>query len=270
MSKVTRVHLLLIDPQRDFCDPRGSLYVPGADKDMDRVAAMVNRLGSRLDDVTVTLDSHHPFQVFHKAYWKNSKGEHPNPFTLISVKDVESGTWTPTVPSLYKRSLDYVKGLEKKGRYALVVWPNHCLIGSEFYAVYPSVFAAVTNWEEKNIAIANYVVKGSNPFTEHYSAIASEIVDASDPSTQLNTSLISTLENETDLLLVAGEAKNFCVKSTVLDIISNFSDPSIAKKIVLLLDGMSDVPGFDAQSKQFIDDATKAGVQFSTTTDILK
>lgn len=31
-----KVHLLVIDPQKDFCNPNGSLFVTGADKDMDR------------------------------------------------------------------------------------------------------------------------------------------------------------------------------------------------------------------------------------------
>jgi hypothetical protein len=35
--------LLVIDPQVDFCDPKGNLYVNGADKDMVRLADMVNK-----------------------------------------------------------------------------------------------------------------------------------------------------------------------------------------------------------------------------------
>ena len=270
MSKVTRVHLLVIDPQVDFCDPKGSLYVTGADKDMDRVATMINRLGSKLDDVHITLDSHRNFDVAHPMYWRNSKGENPKPFTLISVKDVESGTWAPTVPSLFKRSLEYVKDLEKKAKYVLVIWPPHCLIGSEGHNVYPSVFAAVSDWERKNVGMVNYVTKGSNPYTEHYSAIAAEVVDPSDTSTQINAGLISTLENDCDLLLIAGEAQSHCVRNTVNDIIKNFSDPKVAQKIVILTDGMSSVTGFEKFGSDFMDEAKAAGVQFSTTTDILK
>jgi len=270
MSKITRVHLLVIDPQNDFCDPKGSLYVTGADKDMDRVAAMIDRLGGKLDDLHCTLDSHHQFQIFHNIYWKNSKGEHPNPFTLISTKDVESGNWIPTIPSLFKRSLEYVKELEKKGRYCLCIWPFHCLISSPGHNVYPSVFNAISNWERKNIAIANFITKGSNLHTEHFSAIASEVIDPSDPTTQINSSLINVLQNDCDLLLVAGQAQSHCVRSTINDIVKNFSDPKIAQKIVLLTDGMSSVTGFEKQGKDFFDEAKVAGIQFSTTVDILK
>ena len=42
MSK--RIELLVIDPQVDFCDPKGALYVPGAEHDMKRLSAMIRRL----------------------------------------------------------------------------------------------------------------------------------------------------------------------------------------------------------------------------------
>ena len=39
-----KVHLLVIDPQNDFCDPNGALCVAGADGDMKRLADMVIEL----------------------------------------------------------------------------------------------------------------------------------------------------------------------------------------------------------------------------------
>ncbi|MBD3260832.1 MAG: hypothetical protein GF334_04015 [Candidatus Altiarchaeales archaeon] len=45
------IRFLVIDPQNSFCSPNGSLFVPGADKDMDRLAAMVDRLQSKLTDI---------------------------------------------------------------------------------------------------------------------------------------------------------------------------------------------------------------------------
>jgi nicotinamidase/pyrazinamidase len=64
MSK--KIHLIVIDPQNDFCDAKnGSLYVKGADKDMERLSAMVNRIPEKLYDITTTLDSHHTIHVAH-------------------------------------------------------------------------------------------------------------------------------------------------------------------------------------------------------------
>jgi nicotinamidase/pyrazinamidase len=121
MSK--KIHLIVIDPQNDFCDAKnGSLYVKGADKDMERLSAMVNRIPEKLYDITTTLDSHHTIHVAHPIYWRNSNGDHPTPFTIISAKDVRDGVWLPTNPGWLKHTrdnfgaLDYVESLEKNGR----------------------------------------------------------------------------------------------------------------------------------------------------------
>ena len=63
-----QVELLIIDPQVDFCDPAGALYVTGADGDITRLARMVRRLAPKLDDIHVTLDSHHFVDVAHSDF----------------------------------------------------------------------------------------------------------------------------------------------------------------------------------------------------------
>lgn len=266
---MNKVHLLIIDPQNDFCSPKGSLYVTGADQDMVRLSAMLDRLTGKIEDIHVTLDSHHLVHIAHPIFWKNSKGEKPNPFTLISATDVRNGVWTTTNPSLFKRALAYVEALESNARYPLVIWPPHCLIGSEGHNVVPELFAKLTEWE-KQFAVVNYVTKGSNLFTEHYSAIQADVQDPSDPGTQLNTDLINVLANEADIVLVAGEASSHCVANTVRDIINNFGDPKYAEKLVLLTDAMSAVGTFEATADKFFEDMKTAGVKFSTTTEFLK
>lgn len=266
---MNRVHLLVIDPQNDFCDPKGSLYVAGADQDMVRLSAMVKRLSPKLDDIHVTLDSHHYVHVAHPIFWKDSKGVNPNPFTLITAKDVREGKWTTTSPALYRRALTYVETLEANGRYPLVIWPYHCLIGSWGHNVAPELFNTFTEWE-KQFALVDYVTKGSNPYTEHYSAIQADVPDPSDPGTQINTTLIQTLVDNADVIAIAGEASSHCVANTVRDIVNNFGDPKYAEKIVLLTDAMSAVGGFEAAATKFFDDMKAAGVKFSTTADFLK
>ncbi len=68
---------------------KGSLYVNGADKDMERLATMVKTHGNELKRIDVTLDSHHTVHIAHPIWWVNSKNEPPPPFTVISVEDVE-------------------------------------------------------------------------------------------------------------------------------------------------------------------------------------
>lgn len=262
-----RIHLLVIDPQNDFCDPSGSLFVPGADEDMKRLAAMVGRLRDKLHDIHVTLDSHRKVDISHPIWWKDSTGAHPPPFTPVTAADLERGRWTTAQPSLYKRSLAYLKALEAGKRYPHVVWPEHCLIGDAGHNVFAELGGAVHDWEDR-FAQADFVTKGSNPWTEHFSAVQAEVPDPEDPSTQVNTGLITTLE-EADVVLLAGEARSHCLANTVRDIVSNFHDPKLARKLVLLTDASSDVAGFESYGDRFLQDLAKAGMQTSTTTDFL-
>ena len=263
-----RVELLIIDPQVDFCDPqRGALYVPGAEADMRRLAALIRRLKGKLDDIHVTLDSHHFIHIAHPIFWKDSRGQHPAPFTRIGRADVEEGVWTPTVPGMYRRALDYVRKLEQNGRYELTVWPPHCLIGSPGHNVYPELFAALAEWEER-FAFVNYVTKGSNILTEHYSAVQADVPDPSDASTQINTRLIQTLERA-DLIAIAGEARTHCLANTVRDIADKFGDDRMVSRLVLLTDASSDIPGFEAHADAFLREMTGRGMKLSTTTEFL-
>ena len=109
-----KIHLLIIDPQNDFCDPRGSLCVPGADADIKRLARMIDRLKGKLDDIHVTLDSHRKVDISHPIWWKDGSGAHPPPFTLISASDVADGRWTTALPSFHARSLRYLAGLHHR------------------------------------------------------------------------------------------------------------------------------------------------------------
>lgn len=262
-----KVHVLSIDMQNSFTSPAGSLSVKGADKDVDRLALMIKRCKGKIDDIHQTLDQHHKLSIFHKLWFVNSSGKHPSPFTSISVEDIESGKWAPTIPSLYKRTLDYVKALRTGGKYDLTIWEDHCIIGSEGANISPTLLDALLEWEESP-GIVDMVTKGSNPFTENYSALEAEVPDPTDTTTQLNTSLIKTLE-EADVVAIAGEALSHCVKSTVESIVNNFSDPSYIKKFVLLTDCTSSVTGFEKQGDDFVKAMSARGMKFSTSKDFL-
>jgi len=266
---MSRVEALIIDPQEDFCNPNGALFVPGADDDMSRAAKMIKRIMPRIDDIHVTLDSHHNFDVAHPIYWKDTSGKNPDPFTIISASDVENGVWTPTVSSLYKRSLEYVRALEANKKYPLCIWPPHCIIGSKYHAVVPELFDVLTEWEVTQTAMVDYVTKGSNVYTEHYSAVVADVVDPQDPGTQINTSLINTLE-KADIIIALGEAGSHCLANTLRDIANSFGDDSCIKKIILITDATSPVPGFENLQDDFIKEMQAKGMQLSTTTEVLK
>lgn len=263
------IHLLLIDCQNDFCHPNGSLFVDGAPDDMDRLSQMIMRLKDKIDDIHVTLDSHRKFDIAHPIYWQDSSGNHPTPFTVISVDDVKNGTWTTSLPHMHKRTLEYVEGLKNSGRYDLMIWPEHCLIGSWGHNIHDKVFAALQEWEMKPGRLVDMVTKGSNPFTEHYSAVQAEVPDPTDPSTQINTALIRTLM-DADEILIAGEASSHCVANTVRDIANNFGDDTYVKKMIYLEDASSPVPIAKQLADDFRQEMISRGMQISTTVDYLK
>ncbi len=265
---MANIHLLVIDPQNDFCDPNGSLYVDGADDDMNRLAAMIDRMRARLTTIHVTLDSHRKVDISHPIWFKDAKGKHPAPLTVIDADALEKGKWTTTQPSAYPRTLAYLKALEAGGRYPHVIWPYHCLIGDEGHNVWPRLASAVHAWEER-YAMADFVTKGSNPWTEHFSAVQAEVPDPSDPTTQVNTDLITTLE-DADIILLAGEALSHCLANTVRDVADKFADPSYVQKLVLLTDASSNVPGFDTYGDDFLKTLRAKGMRTATTTDFAK
>ena len=281
------IHLLTIDPQDSFCrvvDQKqqqilhsGELCVTGAWEDMERLATMVNRLGDKLDDIHVTLDSHHWLHIAHPAYFRAVKtGAQPPWYTLMEEKNgtimgSDGLEYTVFNINLLPRTLNYLKTLVTTGRYKHCIWPPHCLIGSDGYRVVPHLFSALVDWEAKNNAAVDFVSKGSNYYAEHFGAVMAEVPDPEDPSTQLNTVFIETLM-EADIILLAGEARSHCLANTVRDIANPAIFPQgddFIKKCVLLEDATSDVPGFEALGVAFVNDMKARGMQVSTTVDFL-
>jgi nicotinamidase-related amidase len=266
---MSKTILLIIDPQEDFCNPNGHLYVPGADQDMRRLADMIAKHGDRISSINVTLDSHQIVHIAHPIWWINSAGQHPNPFTVITVDDVKNGTWRATNPGMQQWSEEYVEALKTNGRYALCVWPPHCLIGSKGAAVVPELLASMIDWEMKFRKV-HFVPKGSNLFTENYSAVKADVPRKDDPTTMLNRQLIDMLKSGADIL-IAGEALDYCIANTIRDIANEF-DVSEVAKFVLLTDATSSVnaPGLEHLGKDFVNEMTAKGMRLSTTIDYFK
>lgn len=260
------IHLVVIDPQNDFCRPDGALCVPGAEQDMDRLAAMVHRLRGRLTDVHVTLDSHRKVDISHPVWFRDGSGNHPAPFTQITVADLDNGDWTTTLPSAWERTRAYLAALDVTARYPHIIWPEHCLIGTQGHNVDARLHDALQEWSAR-FALVDYVTKGSNPWTEHFSAVQAEVPDAADPSTQVNTGFVQTLE-QADMILLAGEALSHCLANTVRDIAAHFPKEAVAK-MVLLTDATSSVAGFESLGEDFVRDMSSRGMRLATTTDVL-
>ncbi len=255
-----KVELIIIDPQNDFMDlPDSALGVPGAVDDSKRLSQVIAKNQRAISSINITLDTHQLLDIAHPLMWVDSKGRNPDPFTIISKEDVEQGKWRAFNPAYQKRLLNYVIELEKNGKYALCIWPPHTLVGNWGHNIVDSIYGAVTDWEIARMTRFNAVTKGHNPWSEQYSAVKADVSDPSDPTTQLNTGLIQTLENA-DLVLITGQALSHCVAETVRDIADNFGDESI-RKMVLIEDTTSPVPGFESLATDFLAEMKNRGMQ---------
>jgi nicotinamidase/pyrazinamidase len=278
----TNVQLLVIDPQNDFCDlpeahcpadPLGggrlapALPVAGAHADMQRLAGFIRAASSRLDGIAVTLDSHNRLHIAHPTFWQRGDGGVVEPFTSITARQVRAGEFLPRDPQALPRALAYLDALDARGRYTLMVWPVHCEVGSWGHNVHADVRAAYNAWEVQRLAVVRKVAKGSNLWTEHYSALQAEVPDPSDPRTLLNRPFLDELDRA-GLLFIAGEAGSHCVKSTTVDIVENLPGGR-PERIVMLTDCMSPVGGFRPQHDAFLADMRSRGVRLATAAEAL-
>lgn len=251
--------LLIIDPQNSFCNPAGSLYVPGADADMKRLADWTSCNAAHIDFIGITLDLHQPNDIAHPSFWQDKDGNNPPPFTTITAADVEAGRWTPRFDP--PRCLQYLRALEAQGEFPHVIWPPHCIIGSEGAAIYDPLMQAIQQWTNQG-RFYQTVAKGTFPFTEHFGAFMAQIPDPERPETQLNVALLKTLESFANVYL-AGEARSHCVANSLKQAMSEA--PALASRLIILDDAMSDVPGFESLALPIYDQARKMGVRFSDT-----
>ena len=259
------IALLIIDPQVDFTDPEiGALYVAGGDADMRRLGDFVIKNSEWIDRIFITMDTHTKLAIFHPMFWQDKDGNRPASFTQITVEDLESGTWKAFHTEMQDIAESYLRKLRDNQRYyPLTVWPEHCRLGTRGWDVNPDLMQALDLWED-SFARADYILKGTNPFTEMYSAIRADVIDEQDASTHPNLGLVEDLQKY-DYIMVAGEALSHCVANTVRDLITYGVDPT---KVVLLTDAMSNVTGFEALGEEFLAEMQALGMISATTAEL--
>ena len=284
----SNVRLLLIDVQNTFCLPDFELFVGGSSgrgaiEDNTRLCEFIYRNLGEIDQIIATLDTHHLHQIFHPAFWIDEHGEHPQPaVTTISPVDVKSGKWrvnpefgNESPEQLQAYALHYVQQLSDGGKYPLLIWPYHAMLGGIGHALVPAVEEAIFFHGIARSSQASFSIKGDRTLTENYSALAPEVFtnQFGDRISSKNDSLIQQLLSS-DKLIIAGQAQSHCVAWTVNDLLTeiNAIDPALAKKVYLLADCTSPVviPGIvdyteqaDAAYQRFAD----AGMNIVRSTD---
>ncbi|RJQ51247.1 MAG: isochorismatase [Nitrospiraceae bacterium] len=285
-----KICLTLVDVQNTFCIPGFDLFVggrsgAGAVDDNRRLCEFIYRNLGVITRICPTMDTHRAMQIFHSVFLVDEQGKHPVPFTLVSEEDILQGRWkfnTELCDSLrispeygQRYVLHYVQSLKKGGKYDLTIWPYHAMLGGIGHALVSSVEEAIFFHTIARHAQPDYQIKGSNPFTEHYSVIGPEVLKGPEGETiaEKNVYFDGILQSF-DAVVVAGQAKSHCVAWTIDDLLSGMGDEKrkAAEKIYLLEDCTSAVvvPGVidytgeaDEAFKKFAD----AGMHIVRSTD---
>jgi nicotinamidase-related amidase len=297
-SDERRVHLLLIDVQKDFCFPEGSLYVggrsgTGAIDDSRRTAEFIYRNLGAVTDITTTLDTHFAYQIFSPSFWLDRDDQPLTAHRVITTDDLARGQVRPN-PAMAKwlcggnyawlcqQVRHYCQALEAAGKYQLYLWPPHCLLGSDGHALAGVVHAARLFHAFARTSQSWVEVKGGNPLTENYSVLRPEVLDRFDgqPLAQRNTGFVKTLLSA-DAVVIAGQAASHCVKSTIDDLLAEIVavDAALARKVYLVTDCMSAVTvpdgkggfavDFTAQAEAALQRFADAGMHLVRSTDPL-
>lgn len=258
--------LLLIDCQFDFVNPQGSLFVNGADKDMDRITEFVLRTSEKFDLIHATLDQHRTYSIFFTNFWLDTNGVSPNVFTTIKAEDVEKGTWRTKNPQHLETAKRYVTELQKRGKYPLCLWPRHCTCGSVGGTIDKCVFEALSKYENDCGKRVNYFSKGTSQFSENYGCFEAEIPELQDSygGSQISEFQFSCDISKAKEIYVAGEALSHCVATSIRQI-DKFVDIS---KVTLLSDCCSNVTGFEKLGQDFIEEFVAKGMKLQRSTDI--
>ena len=271
-SDKKRFHLLLIDVQNDFTHPEGTLYVGGrsgrgALEDNRRIAEFIYRNLGVITDVTVTMDTHFPFQIFFTSFWLDASGDQPAPHQEITIEDLRQGRLRPNpvttswlcggnYPWLQKQVEFYCEELEREGKYRLYLWPPHCLLGGPGHALAGVVQEARLFHALARGAHSSVEIKGGNPLTENYSVFRPEVLMRWDrkPLDQKNTKFVETLLRA-DTIAIAGQARSHCVASTINDLLQEIGsiDSKLAEKVYIMTDCMSAVAVPDGQGGFVVD-----------------
>ena len=260
--------LVIIDPEYSFCDPKGELFVPGADEDMKRTAEFLARNVASINEVIVTKDNHPRYHIGFPSFWHNRAGLEPMPFSVLSLMDDDTicdqdGNEFFPIQSLggeYTSSIikRYLKTVKKH-----IIWPFHCVEHTIGSTIVESINESLYLWEKIHNKKPVILNKGENQLVEEYS-----IVQPEDKVHDPNWFFLGLIK-KSKTVYWAGEALSHCVKKSLMDCYNfNYKNapkhsPSIDCNWFLLKDRSSPVSGFNKEVQELIDFCVSNEINFT-------
>lgn len=285
-----KIGLIAIDVQNTFCHPDFELFVAGrsgnaAVEDNRRLCGFLYRNLGRITEITSTLDTHQAMQIFHAVFLVDEEGNHPDPLTQVSARDVAEGRWraNPGVAKSLGHDADYLqrylehytRHLQEIDKFDLTVWPFHSMLGGIGHALVSAVEEVFFFHMAARSRQTNFVIKGHNPLTEAYSAIGPEVLtDHEGREIDSRRDAFLREVQTKDAVIIGGQAKSHCVAWTISDLLDDIraDDESLVEKIYLLEDCTSpvvvpDVVDFTEEAEEAFERFAEAGMHLVRSTD---
>jgi len=289
-----RVALLLVDVQNTFCLPDFELFAAGrsgkgAVEDNQRLSRWIYANLGAITDITATMDTHAAMQIFHSVFLMDENGNPPDPMTILTPDDLESGRWklNPEVAAnlgaggiplndgrpdlneyadpekLFEHLKYYTRTLSEKETFDHIIWPYHAMLGGIGHALASIIEEACFFHAAARQSQTRFELKGANPLTEHYSALSAEVrKDSAGRSIAASNPALLDRLLDADALFIAGQAKSHCVAWTIEDLLREIQarDPRLTQRVYLLEDAASAV--VVPNGPDFTDAAEKAYARF--------
>lgn len=221
--------LLIVDPQNDFVDPKGSLYIPGAEKAIEGICEYIKN--ESISEIAITQDTHHRLHIAHPAYWN----PRPKEFTQITAEDYKACKYSailypPSSDRPYSKFIaEYLESLPGP----LTIWPEHCIEGSWGWCFPKALVECIQDWElnHRPQTFAKIYQKGMIANFEAFSLFTPFVCDY---RPYANIKVFTGF----DEIVVCGFAKDICVAATVKDMIES---GLYTGKIKLLESGLASI-----------------------------
>lgn len=230
-----------------------------------------------IKQLVLTRDRHPQFHVGVPIFWKDKKGNKPQPMQPLPAGSINEGTWVPFEPnaiSYYESKkpvtlLEDMKNMEQavnaRGE-LLYIWNPHCEIGTDQEALHPDFVEAYRRWELRQLALVYHREKGMFPFRDAYSFVEAVFPHPDVSETHPDMTMIKVFE-KAHQIYVMGFAENFCVFAGCRSIVRLGGKP-VAEKMTILTDCVAEIPGVPSAipgktlTEVFRDEMKQVGVTF--------
>lgn len=229
-----KISLLIINPNNDFVDPRGSMYIKNSDIVMMNLAKWINFNHSKITTIFCCMECHTIRHISFPDYWKTGpKGTiKPCPNVSITYQDFKKELIAPNDPRKNQWIDSYLRELDIRKRNHILL-PYHCIDGSWGQSMSTALSNTFINCKI-NPQIIRY---GQYPHSEMTSVFEYDYpINLPELNIPENKELMKVLLRY-DKILIAGLTKEGNVAESILSLIANYPK-EINNKLVFLKDAL--------------------------------